>query len=150
MKHFLLTFFSIALLFSACKKYDDGPLFSLESKKKRVSNLWVIQKVYETPQNGSKTDKTADNWSYYTGYLMSIEKDGGYTITYSPMNISQYNESGLWSFNDKKTTITFANGNGNSSAIGNHWTILRLKEKELWMQTTNSNNTTIEAHFSPF
>jgi hypothetical protein len=150
MKYFLLTFFSFALLFAACKKYDDGPAFSLESKKKRVSNVWVIQKVYETPQGGTKTDKTADYWSYYYGYIMSLEKDGGYTITYNPMNVSTYNESGIWSFNDKKTIISFASANGNPSAIGTHWTILRLKEKELWMQTINSNNVTIEAHFSPF
>lgn len=138
------------MLFSACKKYDDGPAISFESKKKRLSNVWIIEKVYETPQGGTKTDKTADYKNYYVSYVMNIEKNGGYSISYFPYNISTYNESGLWRFNSNKEIVTFTNANGNSSAIGNVWIIQRLKERELWMKTINSNNITIEAHLIPF
>ena len=149
MKYFITITLSL-VLFSACKKYDDGPAISLESKKKRLSNVWIIQKAYETPQGGSKTDKTADYWNYYASYILNIEKTGSYSITYNPQNIATYNESGTWSFNGKKTIVTFVNADGNPSAIGNVWIIRRLKEKELWMETINGNNTTIEIHFIPF
>jgi hypothetical protein len=149
MKKFAFLFCSIALVFSACNKYDDGPTLSLNTKTHRLANTWRIDQVFETTQNGTKTDKTTAYKNAYVNYMMNITKKETYTITYRPYNIGDYSEAGTWQFSAGKVNVIFVNANGNSSAIGSIWTITRLKEKELWMRTVNSNNTTIEVHLLP-
>jgi hypothetical protein len=136
-------------VFTGCKKYEDGPALSLRTKKARVSNTWRIEQVFETASGGSKVDKTDDYRTYYVNYVMNITKEGNYTISYRPLNISDYNEAGAWEFGADKNNLIFINSNGNSSTIGNVWEIHRLKEKELWMSTYGNNGTVIEAHLIP-
>ncbi|MDQ3111048.1 MAG: hypothetical protein M3R17_14235 [Bacteroidota bacterium] len=139
----------ILVLFSNCNKYEDGPAISLRTKKHRVCNSWRIDQVFETPQNGSQTDKTTDYKNAYVNYVMMINKSDLYTITYRPYNIGDYSETGSWYLSAGKSNLVFVNANGNGSSIGSVWTILRLKENELWMQTRNSNNVIIEVHLLP-
>jgi hypothetical protein len=149
MKKFIFLCCSIVLVFSACNKYDDGPSFSLNTKTHRLVNTWRIDQVFETPNNGTQTDKTTDYKNAYVDYVMNISKKNTYTISYRPYNIGNYSEAGTWTFSAGKVNLIFVNSNGNSSSIGSIWTITRLKEKELWMRTVNSNGTTIEVHLLP-
>ncbi len=135
-------------VFSGCNKYEDGPKISMRSKKARVSNTWRIDQVFET-ENGTKTDKTTDYKTAYFNYSMTIRKEGNYTISYRPYNISDYNETGSWEFGADKNNLVFINSNGNSSTIGTVWEIYRLKEDELWMRTYNNNGVTVEVHLLP-
>lgn len=140
---------TIGLTFSGCKKYEEGPAISLNTKMHRAVNSWVIEQVFETSTNGTKTDRTGDYKTAYGNYNMILTKDEDYTITYSPYNIGNYSETGRWEFGGDKINMLFFNDNGNNSSIGTLWRILRLKEKELWMKTVNGNGVTIEVHFMP-
>jgi hypothetical protein len=151
MKKIAFLLCSIVLVLSACNKYDDGPKLSLNTKTHRLANTWRIDQVFETSQNGTKTDKTNDYKNGYYDYVMTINKKNTYTISYRPYNLGNYSEAGTWAFSAGKVNLIFVNSSPNSSgsAIGSIWTITRLKEKELWMRTVNSNNTTIEVHLLP-
>ncbi|CAN5269222.1 hypothetical protein BH09BAC5_BH09BAC5_09580 [soil metagenome] len=144
---FLLIIFIFT--FASCKKYEDGPTISLYSKKHRIVNIWGIEQVFETAQNGTKTDKTTAYQNYYYNYYMALTKENDYTVAYFINSIVSYEENGTWKFNSTKTNILFTNSNSNPSSIGSDWTILKLKKDELWMQTINGNNTIVEVHFKP-
>jgi hypothetical protein len=124
MKKLALLFVLSAFVFSGCKKYDDGPWFSLRTKKERLSNAWTIAAAYE---NG--VDKTSDYNSVFADYTLTINKENTYTLSYKLLNITDYTESGSWVFNGDKTHVIFVKTNSSSSS---DWEILKLKEKELW------------------
>ena len=64
------------------------------------------------------------------------------------MSMMDYTESGTWVWSgDKKSiylTITSAGGSG-----GHKYEILRLKQHELWIKETQSNNDVWEFHLIP-
>jgi hypothetical protein len=139
----------IGLSFSGCKKYEEGPAISLNTKMHRVVNTWVVEQVFETPTNGTKTDRTGDYKTAYANFVWTFTKDEDYAISFNPYSMSSYNETGRWEFGGDKINILLFNDNGGNSWIGDLWRILRLKEKELWMKTVNGNGVTIEVHFIP-
>jgi len=113
------------LMLSACGKYEDGPAISLRTKEHRLVNNWQVSSAY---QNG--TDKTSDFNAAYAGYLLDIRKDDTYTLQYSPFSIGQVNDHGTWAFTDDKMQVRFTDSDGDVTV----YTILRLKEKELWVR----------------
>lgn len=125
---FLLGF---ALVFGAsCKKYEEGPSLSFASKKGRVANTWVIEKMIV---DGDEIDK-----DFYEGIEIEYTKDGKYT---SKLDGDVFSE-GTWEFGDKKETlITKDNDDDEKEEV----TITKLKSKEFWTKDTE-NNITSEIH----
>jgi len=120
---FLLSIISI--IGSSCKKYENGPDFSLLPKKERLANAWKLSSYSE-----DGVDKTSTFNSLFKDALFTIETDGDYTFTYKPLGIGSYTETGTWRFiNDKKDFET--NPTSGIGSIGVHH-ILKLKDKELW------------------
>ena len=128
------------LLFTACNKYEEGPAVSLRTKVGRVSNNWQVSSAY---QNG--VDKTSDFNAAFAGYLLDIRKDNTYTLQYSPFSVGTVTDNGHWKFNDEKTHIIFTDSDGDVS----DYTIIRLKEKELWVRFHDDNNSEWEVHLVP-
>jgi hypothetical protein len=131
MKKSILTIAVCAMLgavtVSSCKKYEDGPSFSLMTKKSRLSGEWSIESV---TFNG--TDIT-DAYKLAAGpnFVLEIEKDGKYSIKgNSP-------ESGTWSLGEDKDDIRFMSSK--SGATEQSYRILRLTSKEFWIKETTSN-----------
>lgn len=141
MKKIILLIIPIALVFTACKKYEDGPAISLNSKKHRLVNSWVIDRAYE-----SGVDQTSTFKDTYVNYNLTIIKNGTYTLSYIFNNVSPYDESGDWKFSNDKGEVYFYNA-ANNSNIGDKWTIYKLKEKELWMKYYNSSGSATELRF---
>lgn len=145
MKKALFAVFALLLVFSGCKKYEDGPSLSLRTKKARLTNVWIIHSVTE---NG--TDRTSDYRTFYSGYTATINKDNTYSLAYRIMNATDYSETGTWVFSGDKEHVYFTKSNSTNQS---DWTILRLKERELWAKYTyqDSNNqaVVVEVHFSP-
>ncbi|MFA6924208.1 MAG: hypothetical protein WC223_08115 [Bacteroidales bacterium] len=112
--------FILSITFSSCKKYDDGPMISLASKKSRVVNKWVYESVM---QNGVNTT------SFYTAVYDYIElkKDGSISCVKGAVSIN-----GTWAFDSKKENIitTIA-----SDVKTNK--ILKLKSDEMWLEEEN-------------
>ena len=145
MKKALFAVVALVLVFSGCKKYEDGPSLSLRTKKARLTNVWVIHSVSE---NG--TDKTSDYMTVYAGYTLTINKDNTYSLAYRFFNATDYSENGTWVFSGDKEHVYFTKANTSTQS---DWTILKLKERELWgsytYQDSNNNTILVEAHLTP-
>lgn len=136
--------FFLLLLVVSCKKYEDGPALSLRTKTHRLVNTWVVESVTENGTDVTSAFKTA-----YPEYMLTITKQNTYVLTYKLNSGVEYKENGTWIYNGDRTHVYFNNTIGGSAA---DWKILRLKEKELWAENTDNNQSparTYEVHFKP-
>ena len=131
----LLLCFSIIVIqfLDGCKKYEEGPRISLKSKKERISNHWLLTKYLENGQVPT---------SYTSSWDIDIKTNGDY-ITYTDYS-SSGEIIGTWRFSSDKEKITFTEMGGDSYTF----TILKLKEKELWLEEKDGNDT-YELHLEP-
>jgi hypothetical protein len=138
---FLIVLFITIPFLNSCKKYPDGPGFSLLSRKQRLANTWHVKSYQE---NG--VDKTADFNNVFQQAIITIDKEGGYSLKYKAFGLVDYNESGTWRFTDNDDFFETNPTNG-SGSLARH-EILRLKEAELWYVDTDANGTK-EYHLVP-
>ena len=121
---YLLPVIFAAFLFGtqSCGKYEEGPSFSLRSKKARVVNHWKVDKYY---YNGDETS-LGDVKTYF---YFEDDNTGKTKHTYG--SITSEDEF-TWDFNDDKTAIIIKYKNGGEY----EYTILKLYEKEMWLRYT--------------
>lgn len=135
MKKYIL-FFVISLAvfeFGGCKKYAEGPAFTLLSKKARAANTWRVDKYYE---NG--VDKTSDALSIFKDFVLIIDKNNmKYSKTFTALGILPYGESGSWKFSSDMNSLEFTPDNSSIAAYS--WKIVKLKEKSLAVSYTTNN-----------
>lgn len=113
-----------ALSLSSCGKYEEGPGFTVLTKKARLAGEWDI-KEYVDGDNGSvTTDSNSETFI--------IDKDGTYTLKSG--NVSY---SGTWTFTSNKERIQSTISYFGIATI-NEYIILRLTNKELWWKDPNS------------
>lgn len=106
-----------ALNFVSCGKYEDGPNFSLRTKKARLTGDWEIVRI---------GNQAFPNQGY--SLEMQFSKDGALKFMYSYMNYS-YSYSGKWEFSGNKEDLLLTL---ESEIL--RFEILRLTNKELWME----------------
>lgn len=124
-RNYLFLLSIISIIGSSCKKYENGPDFSLLPAKERLANSWKLSSYSE-----DGVDKTDLFNSLFQNAIFNIESDGGYTLTYKAAGVVSYSETGTWRFiNNKKDFET--NPTSGTGSIGTHH-ILKLKDKELW------------------
>lgn len=131
----LVAVMGAAFTFSSCAKFEEGPKFSLLSKKSRLANTWAVEKATATSGSG-----TIDFTSQMSNYTLEIEKDGKYTITNG-----NYTESGTWELGEDGDDVFFKSSQANSTEEA--YRILKLKSKELWMKHTEANGVVNEYHY---
>lgn len=142
LKPFILMVILSTLLLTSCKKYDDGPRISLRSKKERVINCWRVESLYK---NGVQETLTGFEMEARTIF----EKGGLVTVTNTQVPTKS---QGTWVFADNKNTLQVTiyyevvSTSGNSVSTINY-TILKLKEKELWLKETDSKGDVYEYHY---
>lgn len=107
----------------SCKKYPEGPMFSIRSRTECVANTW---KVDNYKINGN------DFTSLTTGYTETYSKDGNYSFSWG--NLSG---TGKWEFqnNDAEIRIT-----GTSNKSSETLFILKLEEKQFWYYYMEGND----------
>jgi hypothetical protein len=126
-KSFVLFGILAGLLFSSCGKYDEGPNFSLRSKKSRLVNVWVIDKVM---QDGE--DVTAMILESNPNYSMDIRKDNTVIITQYDEDLGQMVENkGKWEFSKDKEEVEFSDDETGQISTEE---ILRLTNNEFWAE----------------
>ena len=119
------------MLPTGCKKYEDGPLMSLRSKKGRIANTWLAESVLK---NG------VDSTMYFAaaGSELVMEKDGSVTATIYRTNGVQSdttNSEGRWELHEKNEVFALILTDLKTSEVDtNWWYITRLKEKEFWLR----------------
>ena len=145
MKKFI-SIFLVAMTLSSCKKYENGPAFSLLSKKERVSNTWTVLLVKE---NG--VDKTNEYKNVFQNYKLIMDKNNmKYTLTYKLLGLVDYSETGSWDFSgDKLFLVLKKDATAGSQSSTSNWKILKLKEKELWIESNTTSSTLTELHLVP-
>jgi hypothetical protein len=104
----------IMLNVSSCGKYDDGPEFSLRTKKARLTGEWQVVKVAGETPDGELT--------------FEFEKNGDFTAKYKYSGYSQ-NITGDWEWDNKKEGVTITIG-----STSEDWEIKRLTNKEFWFE----------------
>lgn len=127
----------MALVLPACNKYEDGPSFSLRSKKARIANTWKIE---------SATEGGNDITSSYDDFELELTRSGDATLraTYFFGGTTvQTSTSGTWDFIDDKEGLRLDFENNDSDQ---DYRILRLKEKELWLHEKDDD---VEIHLMP-
>src|ERR1043166_1402187 len=112
---------SIVIFSSSCKKYDDGPAFSMRSKKARVAGEWTVAQVLV-----NDADQTNAFYSFYPGYLIILDKEGKYTERAN----GYPDEHGKWEFQRNKEEIYSLQ---DGATVGQTLTLLRLKNREMWV-----------------
>ena len=128
-KFFLLAII-LTIAFASCKKYEDGPTISLSPKKWRVVNVWKTDK---TITNGVSQDGNDDNY-------IELKKDGK-VINSWKIGTATFSDEGTWKFGDKHETIDVTYASQTTE-----YTILKLKENEMWVKTEGLGITT-ETHY---
>jgi hypothetical protein len=118
------------MMVASCGKYEEGPGFSLRTKKARLAGEWDFVEYVD----GDGT-VTADNDDDY----VTFEKDGTYKYTDGNTSIN-----GTWEFVDDKEKIRVTYTSGNLS-VSNDAIIVRLTNKELWMKDSDGDMTKLEA-----
>ena len=110
-----------ALIFSGCKKYEEGPSISLRSKTARVANVWAVEYAIDL-EDGEVI--TADFFEETWGFT----KDGEY-VEYKNGAIDKI---GSWQFVIDKEAIEITKPAGITTDV-EIYTILKLKEREMWL-----------------
>ena len=125
---FLAATIVTVLNFSSCSKYEDGPKFSLRTKKARLTGEWEVVRIgNETfPQDGYSVE-------------MEFEKEGDFRYTYSYDSYS-YSYNGTWEFSNDKEEVDIIIDNNVET-----FEILRLKNDELWLEASDNTEWRLEA-----
>lgn len=109
---------ALAISFSACKTYDEGPSLSVLTPKMRIKGTWNQTALYIN-------DNLQDN-NYKLEF--SFDGDGTGTRTNSLGTISNKVDI-MWQFNDDKTILLVKEPNASQY---DEMKILRLTNKEMW------------------
>ena len=123
-KNTLIALTLVILISYSCNKYDDGPAFSLRTKKGRLVGEWKLDKVIYQGQTQSLD-------SDY-GIIYEFERNGDFeqTIEYGSYS---YGYNGEWEFDDNGEELEIQI-NGSSTIT---LEINRLTNSELWLEDGN-------------
>ena len=114
-------------ILTSCKKYADGPAFSLRTKKARLQGNWKIDSY---TYNGE--DKTSDMTTRLgADFVWNIEKGGSYKTT------GILPDDGTWKFGEDKDDVYFQSSAANAKEES--YRILRLANKQLWLKQVQTN-----------
>ena len=130
----------LAGILTTCKKYPEGPLFSLRTKERRVIGSWTCQKYLidgadSTSIKFPNSQCTAD----FFGKVGAGSIDN-YHFVYD-CNSTAHLETGKWYLDgDKKSIVVSGTVQGTNLATfiladRTSWTILKLKHAEMHLQT---------------
>lgn len=146
-KLFIIGVFAI-LLFTTCKKYEEGPCISLYSKVHRVVGTWTVESFFI---NGVDSTNYLQQQPLFGTYSFSKESSGSSSTSFvynsngnkGSDTSRYYTAEGKWSFKANKNNLFIevnfnspANKHFNIGPFGSttcEWEIKRLKEKEMWL-----------------
>lgn len=114
----------------SCGKYEEGPGFSLRSKKSRLAGEWDAKEYVDA--DGTTIADTDDDY-------ITFEKDGTYKVTSDGTSVS-----GTWEFASDKEKLRTSYTVGGMTFTGES-TIVRLTNKELWIKDEDGDMTKLEA-----
>lgn len=129
-RHFsiLAVFLSCLMITSSCGKYEEGPEFTVLTKKQRLIGDWKIVEAM--------IDGQTQNVEDYAEYTLTFERNGTARITYGAL----FHE-GTWEFIDDKKKLRTIDFTGQMTEP----TIIRLTNKELWLKDADGDVNKLKA-----
>lgn len=124
MKKIFTVLFLSSFLFISCGKYENGPKFTLLSKKARLANSWKLERA---TQDGVLLQFNANAYTNTT----VISKDNGYDIIAESSQNGFINQYGTWEFGENKETIII---DLPQSGYTDEFIISKLENKSLWLE----------------
>lgn len=118
----------LVLMLSSCGKYDDGPWFSIYSKKERATGFWWFEKVMVDGVN-----LTED----YSQQSLEIYRSGAVLWTQGYVNNNPYDPillEGEWRFSNDQDNFVMVFKPYAAPEIRYDWTIKRLAYDEMWLE----------------
>ncbi len=97
MKKLSIYLVLVLIVFSGCKKYEEGPLISLRSKEKRLCQEWELKKI---EYNGS-----AEALDDINNYYWDIDKNGTINVNVSYVDWGDETMEFKWEWIDNKEGI---------------------------------------------
>lgn len=139
-----LSILAILVLFalSSCGKYEEGPAISFLPKKARLVNKWKLDKHFFNDQEQTLTEDDKK------GYIEFKKDNRVEAVTYDG-NIS-FTEYGTWEEIDNYSQIKVKFSGtylGVPYSYETTFTILRLKNNELWIEFTDENNNRYKQYY---
>jgi hypothetical protein len=129
MKKGLLFLSAGMLVLASCGRYEEGPGFTLRSKKGRLAGDW---KVTEITENGSTTVNGEPTLPSGYSFDMSFEKDGNFSFSQQYPGETADNEKGTWELKDDSLVLVYPNDNNYRESLR----IVRMTNSELWLDDT--------------
>jgi hypothetical protein len=122
---------------SSCSKYEDGPAFSLRSKKDRITNTWRVERA---------TNGGSDVTGAFNQYELEMLSSGAASLAalYTLGILTfEFQTNGTWSLtnNNEDLRLDFDN-----NAADKTYEILRLMKDELWLREKGGS---LELHLKP-
>ena len=117
----------LGLVFTSCTLYEDGPIFSVLSKKQRVANVWVAERV--TDSNGNDVTGSYDSWTW------TFTEDGEATVSYKLVIDIVIN--GTWNLLDNGAIFQLITNELLGQNIA-EYDILRLTDDEFWVRADDN------------
>lgn len=134
-----ITILTLIILISyGCTKYDDGPAFSLRTKKARLTGEWELEEIIV---NGVSQALDSDY-----DMIWEFERNGDFTQTMD-YGAYSYNYNGEWEFDDNGEELEIESS---YSGINQTFEIKRLSSNDLWLEISQSSYygmTTVEYEF---
>lgn len=120
----LIAIVLVAILGTSCRKYEEGPNFSLRSKTERVSNDWNFQTIARN---------NIDESDLYERFNMVFTKEGKLTWTIKMVDQDEFSETGSWELAsvNEQVKITFDEKDINGETRLLFLDILLLEEDQI-------------------
>lgn len=117
----------LTMALSSCRKYEDGPTFSLTSKTERVVNSWTAQSLFRND---------IEETSQFLAFTMDFARNGRFTWTSTREGIDPITVGATWELTDLNNQIklTFDDLDpisGETRLL--YMDIRRLTQTELWV-----------------
>jgi len=153
--HSSMILIAVLFLTGGCSKYDEGPIFSLYSKEKRVQGRWYFSRVLYNDVDS--TDAYRLDPMQYIDYVINPERDenwAAFTWSHgagSAVATPPYVNYGFWRLTEEKdsmlmvTTIKIEmNEPAVQDTVKYNWKVVRLAYTEMWLERMYNDTTKIE------
>lgn len=127
----IFAFALVAIVMTACSKYEEGSKFTLLSKKSRMANTWTL-----------KTFTVNDVQQVLGGTsTLEMDKDGKATSTWTN-SFGSSSDIGSWEFSGDKEELVVTDSDGDVE----RFEIVMLKSKDLKLRQVENGFTSIATY----
>jgi hypothetical protein len=128
MNKYTATILLLIFGFFACKNYEEGPYFALQTKAARVANNWVVEGALDAQNNN-----ISENLNFYQ---FNFERDGQASVSLLDGGTSTEFLNGTWEFVDGKDRFSW-DLEGDSTLfyynLEESFDIYRLTNSQFWL-----------------